>query len=422
MSQLSTKSSVSSSQSQSSQVLSPKLRAVLSCLDIQLEEELTRYRRQRKQIRQTTAAAAPAQALKPSEVLTVASEGQRIEPSEQVETQLPVAEPLTTKRSSRKTLVSKSASAGWESVVMNQSKSPLATRADHHTRIQESEEPAEQGLAGKNPDNYLESSEVLLKTIDEAPTSTTLKQGSQHQRSPMASLLSPVGLLSLLVLLLSSAILGSVLLPAFDPATLRSNRFFKFGSSAPSEPEVESSELVASSNQAEEDRSPNLAVQEFVDLELDTLSNVNPAPNPIPASAVAPPVQPTASVPAAPTIQPTGPSLNNLSEELLPEPTVTTPVAPTAQPPKPAAGAAPQAQSKPVQAADGFYYVVVDYQNEQSLEQSRAVVPDAYVREFKTGTKVQMGALDNATAAQKLTNELKAQGLNPQFDVPTAGG
>jgi hypothetical protein len=121
-----------------------------------------------------------------------------------------------------------------------------------------------------------------------------------------------------------------------------------------------------------------------------------------------------------------------MTNELIPAPTLVTPQpqpqpqpvqTPTPQPPGGAAtrsqsGAVAASQSQPIEAEDGYYYVVIDYQNDDSLEKAQTAVPDAYVREFKTGTKVQMGALEDAATARQLAEQLRVQGLTVAFDVP----
>jgi hypothetical protein len=113
-----------------------------------------------------------------------------------------------------------------------------------------------------------------------------------------------------------------------------------------------------------------------------------------------------------------------MTNELIPAPTWVTPQPqPQPQPvqtptPQPPGGAATRSPAQPVEAEDGYYYVVIDYQNDGSLEQAQAAIPDAYVREFKTGTKVQMGALEDAATARKLAEQLRVQGLTVEFDVP----
>jgi hypothetical protein len=73
---------------------------------------------------------------------------------------------------------------------------------------------------------------------------------------------------------------------------------------------------------------------------------------------------------------------------------------------------------RPARAADGFYYVVTDYTDEKSLQQARTAVPDAYVRNFSKGVKIQMGALNDAASAELLVKELQAKGVKPQYYQP----
>ncbi|MDY7023646.1 MAG: SPOR domain-containing protein, partial [Cyanobacteriota bacterium] len=161
---------------------------------------------------------------------------------------------------------------------------------------------------------------------------------------------------------------------------------------------------------------------EFVELDLDTLSNISPNPAPIPVVPPAPAANSQNLTPPSPL--PSGPGMNNLTNELLPEPVLPTPKpAAPAQTvtPKPASGAATKPKTNPVQAPDGLYYVVTTYTNPQSLEKARTVVADAYVRDFKTGKKVQLGALDNPEAAKRLAEQLRVQGISVQFDAPKTG-
>ncbi|PSB05809.1 hypothetical protein C7B69_24875, partial [filamentous cyanobacterium Phorm 46] len=71
-----------------------------------------------------------------------------------------------------------------------------------------------------------------------------------------------------------------------------------------------------------------------------------------------------------------------------------------------------------IRATDGFYYIVTDYTNEKALQQARTAVPDAYVRNFSKGVKIQMGALNDAASAERLAKELQAKGVKPQYYQP----
>ncbi len=73
---------------------------------------------------------------------------------------------------------------------------------------------------------------------------------------------------------------------------------------------------------------------------------------------------------------------------------------------------------QPIKSQDGYYYVVLDYKDERSLEQAKEVIPDAYIAEFKTGKKIQVGALSDAAGAKRLRDELQVQGITAYYDVP----
>ncbi len=61
---------------------------------------------------------------------------------------------------------------------------------------------------------------------------------------------------------------------------------------------------------------------------------------------------------------------------------------------------------------------MLDYSNEQSLDMARTVVPDAYIREFPNGVKIQMGALVDAKSAEQLVKELREKGITAKYYQP----
>ncbi len=359
----------------SSSELQPQLQAVLAGLDVQLETELSRYRRYRRRTPPPeTVNHSTAQAEKPAAVLTVDSSNSQLKPD-------------TTTPASTETVLG--------SVVVPQT-APLATRSPHNS-------PSET----KAPGDYLESSEQLIKSIDQTPR----RRRRKRQPSLVASLFTPIGLSSLLLFLLSSIGLGYVVMSPSGRETLGLSRWFGQESS---ETEAETQAVT----EPAEPRSPNLATEEFVELDLDTLSNINPNPNSIPTPANQPtlPTAPNNLTPTAPVSS--GPDLGNLTNELIPKPTPVQPQPIQTPTPRPPGGAATRPQSQPIEAEDGYYYVVINYENAGSLNKARTAVPDAYIREFKTGTKVQMGALEDAATARKLAEQLRVQGIAVQFDVP----
>jgi len=66
----------------------------------------------------------------------------------------------------------------------------------------------------------------------------------------------------------------------------------------------------------------------------------------------------------------------------------------------------PAASSTP-----GFYYVVTDYRNEQSLTEAQKVVPEAFVWQFSDGVKIQLAAFEARDQAEQFVADLKAKGM-----------
>ncbi|MEG5163928.1 SPOR domain-containing protein [Microcoleus sp. AT3-A2] len=408
---MSKRSSVESPNHQSSSTpINPALQAVLGSLDVNLEAELTTYRRHRRRAEQWVS---PSVRTGKQTATTEQQLAQNLAPETAEETQQPLSLPL--------------------SLAGTQGDAPLVTTRGG-TKLSSS------ALA---PNKYLESSEKLIESLDESKAEPTV------ERSLAASLLTPLGLSSMLLFLLSCTALGyAVMYPSNLVKMAGLNRLLDRTSPSPSDSPVSTSTSATSTKELP--KAPNLVSKEFVELDLSTLSNVKPTVSPIPSPS------PKASIPPTPPAPP-GPSgavpiptedgnpprgreqgLNNLSTALLPTPSPSAaqpvPALPTLPPtPSPAqpaaaspaaaspAAASPAAASplgRPARAADGFYYVVTDYTDEKSLQQARTVVPDAYVRNFSKGVKIQMGALSDAASAERLAKELQEKGMKPQYYQP----
>ncbi|MEG4278545.1 hypothetical protein QUA62_13850 [Microcoleus sp. MON1_C1] len=418
---MSKRSSVESPNHQSSSTpIKPALQAVLGSLDVNLEAELTTYRRHRRRAEQWVS---PSVRTGKQTATTEQQLAQNLAPKTAEETQQPLSLPL--------------------SVAGTQGDAPLATTRGG-TKLSSS------ALA---PNKYLESSEKLIESLDESKAEPTV------ERSLAASLLTPLGLSSMLLFLLSCTALGyAVMYPSNLVKMAGLSRFLD--RTSPSSSDSPASTSISDTSTKELPKAPNLVSKEFVELDLSTLSNVKPTVSPIPSPS------PKASIPPTPPAPP-GPSgvvpiptedgnpprgreqgLNNLSTALLPTPSPSAaqpvPALPTLPPtPSPAqpaatspataspaaaspataspAAASPAAASplgRPARAADGFYYVVTDYTDEKSLQQARKAVPDAYVRNFSKGVKIQMGALNDAASAERLVKELQEKGVKPQYYQP----
>ncbi len=406
------RSSVESPNHQSSVTpVNPTLQAALGCLDVNLEAELTTYRRHRKRAEQWVSPS-----VRPGKQTSTGSQqpDQNLPDSAADETQQPLSIPLLT--------ASPMTGSGQENQSMRRSLSVA-------------------------PNNYLESSEKLIEGLD-SPMVEVVKE-----RSLAASLLTPLGLSSMLLFLVSCTALGYAV---FYPSSLAKmaglNR-----QNTQSEAQNTAS-TVADTRSKELPKAPNLASKEFVELDLSTLSNVKPTASPISSpspkasippnpAAVSDPIR-TVPIPTEDgnSAQLREKGLNNLSTALLPSPSPsavqtvqTVPTLPTLPPTASplAANSAPTATASPVavsptvtapvpaatlgtpkRATDGFYYVVVDYTDAKSVEQARIAVPDAYVRKFSKGVKIQMGALNDASSAELLVKELQAKGVRPQYYQP----
>lgn len=396
----------------SSTPIKPALQAVLGSLDVSLEAELATYRRHRRRAEQWVS---PSVRTGKQTATTEQQLAQNLQPEAAQETQQPLSLPL--------------------SLAGSQGDAPLATTRGA-TKLSSS------ALA---PNKYLESSEKLIESLDESKAEPTV------ERSLAASLLTPLGLSSMLLFLLSCTALGyAVMYPSNLVKMAGLNRFLDRTSPSPSDSPASTS--TSDTSTKELPKSPiDLASKEpaFVELDLSTLSNVNPTASPIAFPSPKASIPPTPAAPPGPSAAVPIPTedgnpargreqgLNNLSKALLPprpsaaQPVPTLPtLPPTPSPAQPAvaspataspATASPAAASplgRPARATDGFYYVVTDYTDEKSLKQARTAVPDAYVRNFSKGVKIQMGALNDAASAELLVKELQAKGVKPQYYQP----
>lgn len=413
---MSKRSSVESPNHLSSTPIKPVLQAALGCLDVNLEVELAQYRRHRRRAEQWVSPS-----VRPGKQTgTTDQQLGKNPPAAAEETQQLLSMPL--------------------SLAGVPGDAPIATTRNST--------PTKLSGTASAPDNYLESSEKLIESLDE-PTAEL-----SEERSLAASLFTPLGLSSMLLFLLSCTALGyAVMHPSSVAKMTGLNRWFD--RNTPSTEESPTSTTVADTSNRELPKAPNLASKEsaFVELDLSTLSNVKPTVSPIASPSPKASIPPTPAIPIQAGAVPiptedgnsprgTQPGLNNLSTALLPSPspsavqpvptlptlpptsspTVTTvspvPASPAAASSAPTSPAPVATLGTPARAADGFYYVVTDYTDEKSLQEARTAVPDAYVRNFSKGVKIQMGALNDAASAELLVKELQAKGVRPQYYQP----
>lgn len=302
------------------------------------------------------------------------------------------------------------------------------------------------------PEDYLSSSEELLRSIAEEDVEL---RADREPNSMLETLLTPLGIGSMLLLLLSSTTLGFMIM---NPSSLGwwTTSQSSTPATANSTPETQSATAP----------SPDLASEEFVDLGLDTLSTLpkparvnststkaktapkpttasrtaltqsaarsteTPTPENLPAApapqislstVVVPAEPPIVAAPSnEPTYQPVAPAPLPPQVPVSPEPISATPPSIETVPalvPAPTIATAPTS-STPSNPAN-YYYVVTDYSGDSSLQEARGAVPDAYVRNLPSeGAKVQLGAFNDEMKAQELLQELENQGIQAEVYQP----
>lgn len=447
--------------------LKPALKAALGSLDVQLEEELTRYRRlrRREQPPSMNRGIGQNQSSDSLDLIYVTAIGGRTQPGTSSAEEMPpppvsIEPEAPTWQKNELSLPQISIPPSSAELALPAKSPETSTAAGSETSPSTEITAAGENLAPPNqseaPNDYLESSEELLKSLGE-PAATKEKE---TERSAADSLLSPLGIGSMLLFLMASAIFGYV---ATNPSGLKHLSPSRlFNQQTPNTAQNSSNPTVTTGGAAEAPlpTSPNLASEEFVELNLGTLSTLNPSPTPLITPAAKPTVQPpTASstpIPQVtvksgpvPTPSPAAKSrgLGSLTAALLPPANkpqgsnkppakgqpLTPPAAPKAPAPTvsvapsasttvtitttpapaatPTAAPTPAATANPQSATDDYFYVVLDYDGEASLEKAREVVADAYARDFPSGSQIQLGAFNDAATAQILVQELQRQGL-----------
>jgi hypothetical protein len=454
---------------QSSSQLNSKLQAVLGNLDVQLDNELARYRRKKR---------IEAQAPQPVSYRPPRSGNQKnidlvVTPTPLERPKTESVEPLPFDQQEQE-LNSEENLDRHDSAASKSNLSPFSPQAALPQRLEATLSSSKQAKdqsdraaksanqqtsdldqsAKEPPNDYLESSEKLLGSLDN-PSGETLSTDLRRRRRRRRSLKS----------MLSPLTVGGTLLFVLAVGTLAHVLSGKFGDRTP----VMTSNTESSTTQTpqtpvpEVPRSPNLADKEFVPLDLDTLGTLSgntPQPTPtakVPSSPPTPELQTSPTTSSAPnqTANQNYPSLENINTAILPqsvqdnpqnsatttvsqsnssnsnsESTDNSTTTATANNPDPApANNTPtqETASQPTQPTQStvnpqsfpaFFYVLIEYDNDDTLFIARDVVPDAYVREFPIGVKIQMGAFEDSASAQTMVNYLKEQGLAAQVYQP----
>jgi hypothetical protein len=434
----------SNGKSKANQSINPALQAALATLDVELEEELARYRRQRagrpvianrglgrNQVRKPLELIPVEQVSgKPQQLALGMSTAPVMSFPLPTVKQTPVAEPP------QETISEPSIPTQKPDIpdLNNATTSDLATSARESQQQTPEQKPANEGESLANvapatasPEDYLASSEKLLQSLSQEET-----KPQPQKRTTDNKILTPLSVGSILLLLLCCATIVYIFKNPSAFKDLKFDRLFESKTST-TDPGSTQQTVTATSESPKESpmvTGPNLAAGEFPEVNINTLSNLPVTPTPIATpSPVGPvPVVPNLGAPPQANSVPanTAPSKgsSDLAAALLPssgqrnvgQSRVPVPeVAPLPQLSNPTVNKKPQASAA---TGDSNYYVVLNYSADRSLEQARAIVPNAYVRDFPKGSLIQLGAFARESDAKNLLEKLQKQGLSASIYRP----
>ena len=417
--------------------LHPVLSNALAHLDIQLEDELTRYRRQRLGTGRTVRPSSRNRSAEALELIAVSAAASGVNTAVQPEPLLeePLAEAGHDTPNTYKPIPAFTATPQpFESAIALRTSSQPLTHdgsADNGSSSHGDEAYALAHPANPKLDDYLESSEELLRSLANEQAEV------QAERHFMRSLLTPLGLGSLLLLLLSSAMFGYVIMnPSSLPWLAKQTP-----GAAPTEPNSNGGNGVFPSSSGgaagNAPPQPDLTKRELPELNLNNLGTVNvkpgknastalttqtpPTPDSKPkvaATQVSPSNSQPDSAPAAST-QPPIPAVTSSSSRPYVRPEASRSAAPASAPVR----RAPEATAPPAatanrqstgEASNSYQYKLgIPFANDQTLENARKVVPDAFVRTLPDGrTIVQVGAARDEAEGKATVQKLRDQGLS----------
>jgi hypothetical protein len=251
------------------------------------------------------------------------------------------------------------------------------------------------------PDDYLESSEALLRSLQEDVGSQTKKPKNNND-----SLLSPLSIGSMLLLLVSSITFGYIIFNLDDLPSLSVARLFK------RDPEVSSSENTETVSDVNSDvqklappvsRNPNLANDALPNINsIDDVAGATPKAKPTTVASPSSPVTSTAPVETTTTAEQMSPPVANT-------PTPQSPVSQTE------AATTPQNLDEIEPSNGGFYNVIVDNTG-NTLAEVREVIPDAYLS--PEGKYVYLGAFKSKQRLKNHLELLKEKGITARVEEP----
>ncbi len=249
------------------------------------------------------------------------------------------------------------------------------------------------------PDDYLESSEALLRSLQEEQQPQTKKPKNNSD-----SLLSPLSIGSMLLLLVSSITFGYIIFNLDDLPSLTFGGLFKRNQQISS---GENTETVSDVNPEDSklappvSRNPNLASDELPNINgLDDVAGATPKAKP---TTVSTPKQVTRSAPVERT------TTQQISPTVVNTPAPAQPVSETET------ATTPQNLDEIEPSNNGFYNVIVDNTG-NTLAEIKKVIPDAYLS--PEGKYVYLGAFKSKERLKNHLELLKEKGITARVEEP----
>jgi hypothetical protein len=406
-------------QSSKTSGLKPPVAAALASLEVQLDQELARYRRTRTGTRTLNQARLGNYNSSSTQQLTVmtttlddiqSSVGVNTNPPPTSVTDTLEDEPLPATVKTEEvdhlnlSLTSESTKTQDPQTLPNSGSSIVPAGIQIH----KSENLSQGDDTPTELNDYLESSAALRRSLTAEQPQTRKPSNSSSD-----SLLSPLGIGSMLLLLMASLTLGYIV---FNPKILSQINLAKLFQSD-SSPAVNQSQKVEtkSSPQPQPQPSlipkypyPNLANKEFPTVSdpkdvVGLQPKIQPIPAPLPNSVPLPqPINPIDTIPAP---------------SVLPKPQINSQLNPTTKTPQKLPTATPSTANTEIKpSADGFYHIVTDNQSDKSLTAARQIVPDAYLS--LDNKLIYLGAVKTQQEVQQQLQQLQSKGIKARVKQP----
>lgn len=382
--------------------LKPPLAAALACLEVQLDQELARYRRTKTAYKApsqigTSSQPQPFTAITTTTARSPAAIPTSLVPQEKFIEQ-PKIPPVSVPETQAQMPVMKTANTETPppppppEVVVKKETTQEANSSIVPAKQQKVENPPSDETP-KQPDGYLESSEALLRSLTEEQPQKTEKTEKTN-----SDLLSPLGIGSILLLLVASLTLGYVI---YNPKSLS---VFSLGKeSQPNLPATSSTTNVKNTT-LNNPKPANTPIPKYPNLATDEFPEVN---NPNDVVGLKPKAKPTPTAPKPVAALPVTQSAPSAPVQPQPLPPVTPPKPTVTTSPLPAIGQKAIADAKP--SADGFYHVVIENVGSSAFESARVVIPDAYLSPDKK--LIYLGALKTKAQLKEQMQLLESKGI-----------